>query len=145
MSNRKCGKSVRSESLISPLPSWEMLNRNMLVNIKIKSKNSELFCFHLLFYSFRCWLTCVHQGGECVTKLLRHCGGKTRHVIWELNFIQESRNCVVVRSRGADQVCTSSTSRYIKVHQVHQDQVLCWSRLSVHHRNFTRIDVDESF
>ena len=123
MSNRKCGKSVRSESLISPLPSWEMLNRNMLVNIKIKSKNSELFCFHLLFYSFRCWLTCVHQGGECVTKLLRHCGGKTRHVIWQLNFIQESRNCVVVRSRGADQVC----------------------RLSVHHRNFTRIDVDVSF
>ena len=45
---------VRTETLISLLPSWEMLNRNMLVNINIKSKNSELFSFHLLFYSFRC-------------------------------------------------------------------------------------------
>ena len=58
-----------------------------------------------------------------VRKLLRHCGGKTRHVIWKLIFAQESWNCVVVRSRGADRLC----------------------RLSVDHRNFTRIDVDESF
>ena len=36
----------------------------------------------------------------------------------ELNFAQESSNCVVVRSRGADRVC----------------------RLSIDHRNFTRID-----
>ena len=43
-----------------------------------------------------------------VRKLLRHCGGKTRHVIWELIFVQESRNCVVVRSRGADRVCRLS-------------------------------------
>ena len=42
-----------------------------------------------------------------VRKLLRHCGG-TRHVIWELIFVQESRNCVVVRSRGADRVCRLS-------------------------------------
>ena len=58
-----------------------------------------------------------------VRKLLRHCGGKTRHVFWKLNFAQESRNCEVVRSRGASLVC----------------------RLSVDHRIFTRIDVDESF
>ena len=58
-----------------------------------------------------------------VRKLLRHCGGKTRHVILELSFAQESRNCVVVRSRGGDRVC----------------------RLSVDHWNFTRIDVDEFF
>ena len=58
-----------------------------------------------------------------VRKLLRHCGGKTRHVFWKLSFAQESRNCVVVRSRGASLVC----------------------RLSVDHRIFTRIDVDESF
>ena len=32
---------------------WEMPNRSMLVNIMINLKNSELFCFHLLFYSFR--------------------------------------------------------------------------------------------
>ena len=57
------------------------------------------------------------------TKLLRYCGGKTRHVIWKLSFVRESRNCVVVRSRGADRVCG----------------------FSVDHRNFTRIDVDESF
>ena len=58
-----------------------------------------------------------------VRKLLRHCGGKTRHVILKLGFARESWNCVVVRSRGADQVCG----------------------LSVDHRIFTRIDVDESF
>ena len=58
-----------------------------------------------------------------VRKLLRHCGGKTRHVFWKLSFAQESRNCDVVRSRGASLVC----------------------RLSVDHRIFTRIDVDESF
>ena len=40
-----------------------------------------------------------------------------------MNFSQESRNCVVVRSRGADRV----------------------RGLSVDHRNFTRIDVDEAF
>ena len=40
-----------------------------------------------------------------------------------MNFVQESRNCVVVPSRGADRVC----------------------RLSVDHGNFTRIDVDEFF
>ena len=68
-------------------------------------------------------MTCVDQGGECVRKLLRHCGGKTRHMIWELNFARGSRVCIVVRSRRADQVC----------------------RLSVDHRNFTRIDVDEFF
>ena len=39
-----------------------------------------------------------------VRKLLRHRGGKT-HAIWELNFVQESRNCVVVPSREADRVC----------------------------------------
>ena len=44
-------------------------------------------------------------------------------VKWELNFAQESRNCVVVRSRGADRVC----------------------RLSIDHRNFTRIDGDWLF
>ena len=36
------------------LSSWEMPNRSMLVNIMINLKNSDLFCFHLLFYSFRC-------------------------------------------------------------------------------------------
>ena len=40
-----------------------------------------------------------------VRKVLRHCGGKTRHVFWKLSFAQESRNCVVVRSRGASLVC----------------------------------------
>ena len=38
-------------------------------------------------------------------------------------FVQESRNCVVVRSRGTSRVGT----------------------LSVDHRNFTKIDVDEFF
>ena len=57
-----------------------------------------------------------------VKKVLRHCGGKTRHVIWKLNFARDSWNCVVVRSHGADRVC----------------------RLSLDHRNFTRIYVDES-
>ena len=38
-------------------------------------------------------------------------------------FVQESRNCVVVLSRGAYRV----------------------GRLSVDHRNFTKIDVDEFF
>ena len=41
----------------------------------------------------------------------------------KLNFARESRNCVVVRSCGADRVC----------------------RLSVDHRNFTLIDVNEFF
>ena len=77
-----------------------MLNRSMLVNINIKSRNSELFSFHLLFYSLRCWLTCVNQGGECVRKLLRHCGGKTRHVIWKLSFVQESRNLIICKEWG---------------------------------------------
>ena len=58
-----------------------------------------------------------------VRKLLRHCGGKTGQVIWELNFARESRNCVVDHSRGADRVC----------------------RLSIDHRNFTRIDGDWLF
>ena len=40
-----------------------------------------------------------------------------------MNFALETRNCVVVRSCGADRACC----------------------LSVDHRNFTRIDVDESF
>ena len=44
-------------------------------------------------------------------------------VTWSGNFARESRDCVVVRSRGANQVC----------------------RLSVDHRIFTRIDVDGSF
>ena len=34
------------------LPSWEMLNRSILVNIKIKSKNSELFPFICYFIRF---------------------------------------------------------------------------------------------
>ena len=58
-----------------------------------------------------------------VRKLLRHCGGKTGQVIWELNFARESRNCVVDHCRGADRVC----------------------RLSIDHRNFTRIDGDWLF
>ena len=110
----KCHAQWRTETLIFLLSSWETLSRSMLVNTKIKSKNGELFCFHLLFYSFRCWLTCVNQGGECVRKLFRHCGGKTRHVIRELNCAWESRNCVVVRGCGADRLC----------------------RLNVDHRNF---------
>ena len=61
--------------------------------------------------------------GPPVRKLLRHYGGETRHVIWKLNFARESGNCVVVRSCGLDRVC----------------------RLSVDHRNFTWIDVDEFF
>ena len=61
--------------------------------------------------------------GAPVRKLLRHYGGETRHVIWKLNFARESGNCVVVRSCGLDRVC----------------------RLSVDHRNFTWIDVDEFF
>ena len=56
-------------------------------------------------------------------KLLRHFGGKTGQVIWELNFARESRNCVVVHSRGADRVC----------------------RLSIDNRNFTQIDGDRLF
>ena len=58
-----------------------------------------------------------------VRKLLRHFGGKTGQVIWELNFARESRNCVVVHSRGADRVC----------------------RLSIDNRNFTQIDGDRLF
>ena len=61
--------------------------------------------------------------GAPVRKLLRYYGGETRHVIWKLNFARESGNCVVVRSCGLDRVC----------------------RLSVDHRNFTWIDVDEFF
>ena len=61
--------------------------------------------------------------GPPVRKLLRHYGGETHHVIWKLNFARESGNCVVVRSCGLDRVC----------------------RLSVDHRNFTWIDVDEFF
>ena len=64
----------------------------------------------------------VVRSVSCVRKLVRHCGGKTRHMIWELNFAGESTNCVVVQGRGADRVC----------------------RLSVDHRIFMRIDVDES-
>ena len=53
---------------------------------------------------------------SCFPRLLENyyviVAGKTRHVIWELNFVQESRNCVVVRSRGAYRVgrfeCRSS-------------------------------------
>ena len=41
-----------------------------------------------------------------VTKLLRQCGGKTRHLIWELNYVLESRNRVVVRSRGSEILCS---------------------------------------
>ena len=44
-----------------------------------------------------------------VRKLLRNCGGKARHVVWKLNFARESRNCVVVRRRGADRVCRTSS------------------------------------
>ena len=66
-----------------------MLNRNMLVNINIKSKNSELFSFHLLFYSFRCWLTCVNQGGECIRNYCVIVAGKL--VTWseKLSFLLE--------------------------------------------------------
>ena len=48
-------------------------------------------------------------------KLLRHCGGKTRHVIGELNFVQESRNCVVGRSVGAIRVCRLSVDFIIEI------------------------------
>ena len=44
-------------------------------------------------------------------------------VTWSENFARESRNCVAVRSRGADQVC----------------------RFSVDLQIFTRIDVHEFF
>ena len=80
-----------------------------------------MLLFIILFVSLL--IDLCNQGEECVRKLLRRCGGKTRHVISELNFVQEFRNCVVVQSRGADREC----------------------RLSVDHRNFTRIDVNESF
>ena len=93
------------------------------MNIKIKSKNSELFFFHLLFYLFRLLIDlCQSRRGVC-KEIIASLWGETRHMIWELNFARGSRVCIVVRSRRADQVC----------------------RLSVDHRNFTRIDVDEFF
>ena len=49
-----------------------------------------------------------------VRKLLRHCSGKTRHVNRTLNFVQESRNGVVIRSGGADRVCRLSVSLSVK-------------------------------
>ena len=106
-----------------------MLNRSMLVNINIKSRNSELFSFHLLFYSLRFWLTCVNQGGECVSKSLRHCGGKTRHVIWKLSFVQESRNLISCKEWGNEdnlgydylygQVAKAQSVRYYCLTQRH--------------------------
>ena len=89
--------------------------------LRLSQRTANSFSFICYFICFVCWLTCVNQGGECVRKLLRHCGGKTRHMIWDLNFARGSRVCIVVRSRRANQVY----------------------RLSVDHRNFTRIDVDE--
>ena len=106
-----------------------MLNRSMLVNNNIKSRNSELFSFHLLFYSLPRWLTCVNQGGECVSKLLRHCGGKTRHVIWKLSFVQESRNLISCKEWGNEdnlgydylygQVAKAQSARYYCLKQRH--------------------------
>ena len=72
--------------------------------LRLSQRTANSFSFICYFICFVCWLTCVNQGGECVRKLLRHCGGKTRHMIWELNFARGSRVCIVVRSRRADQV-----------------------------------------
>ena len=112
---------VRTETLISLLPSWEMLNRSTLVNIKIKSWTANSFPFICYSIPFTVvWLVSVKAG----SMLENYCvivAGKL--VTWSGNFARESRDCVVVRSRGADQVC----------------------RLSVDHRIFTRIDVDGSF
>ena len=49
--------------------------------LTIKSKKGELFCLHLLFYSFRLLIDLCQSRQECIKKLLRHCGGKTLHVI----------------------------------------------------------------
>ena len=111
----------RTETLISLLPWWEMLNRSTLVNIKIKSWTANSFPFICYSIPFTVdWLVSIKAG----SLLENYCvivAGKL--VTWSGNFARESRDCVVVPSRGADQVC----------------------RLSVDHRIFTRIDVDDPF
>ena len=55
-----------------------------------------------------------------LTERLRHCGGKTRHVIWKLSFLLE--------------LCSRS-------------EMLSWTSVWIEFRSssFARIDVDESF
>ena len=72
-----------------------------MLQTEISSKyNPPLFLFVCLFSLF---IFFYHSPGRvgnyCVIM-----AGKTRHVIRKLNFARESRNCVVVRSRGADSV-----------------------------------------
>ena len=50
-------------------------------------------CLLIIHFIFLFRIT-ISMQDPVVRKLLRHCGGKTRHVIWKLRFARESRNCV---------------------------------------------------
>ena len=85
---------------LTPLRFWAVLQEPLFMTLRCHSHianlgNAQKLTFTVLLnFSMISILTL-----KSVRKLLRRYDGKTRHVIWELNFAQESRNCLVVRRR----------------------------------------------